>query len=828
MATRHCWQVRQAKHRCFLQQLSPTMRGLMVLYYLALSRPAATAINMATANISASGDGGAFGHWAVDDHGLPVYAYTLHQDSPAGARIANAYGTASTFPTVRNASDHTFLFGNDRVTTLSSNYGYTQLRQDEGAPKLLNDVNRSNSQFGANNAIVTDAHTGEVLATSWSAVDGERTFGIGYRRVSRSSAGCASADRAAGSAPTKCVRLEHTVFAPKGDEPVLLSTAEMTNLGDHRIELVYSEAHSSAMIQLDFFSWELQQLEGTCYKDTCYKGPLADRRLFAATHYEQTFKRLAGGGLVEQSRFLGLSEADVEVFDRKQKELQLLSEFTEWVGPVHPALGGNRSSLWDTAPPRTFSAILDGKVEDGFGCSAKDFWGEFGPEAPAMGLACPVGQPQRGRNGALVLQRKLSLAPGESATVPLIYGYEASTADHDSAESVIGRYRGSDLHALFSTQSQLRKAEAMRFTVDSTPEIGREVAWNYGAAAAAFSYDDFFHEHILTQGTAYTYVNGFNSAARDPLQHALPFVFTRPELASDVLRYTLREMGANATTTEIPYSIFAHGIVGATPGVQPSDSELFVLNLAAELLLATKSTAILREQLPPFGGGGPPKTVLELLLRCQTVVEKVIGVGKHGMMRMQSGDWSDLIMSRVGISYNSKRYKHALEVSESSLNAAMASRVFVRWAEALRMVQRAPPSNKLPPAPVLQRAEQAATAFATAQRDSLRQHAWNGSWFSRAWVDEQEGWVGTSADRLELEPQSWAMVGGAVVKGSSGASVRMNRSATLSTVWCLTFGVFGACRRDDSNRVNSDTWQHTDRTQRLLQALVRINQLWLQ
>ena len=357
--------------------------------------------------------------------------------------------------------------------------------------------------------------------------------------------------------------------------------------------------------------------------------------------------------------------------------------------------------------------------------------------------------------------------------------YEASTSLADSAAAVIERYRGKDLEALFAAQSQLRKDEAMRFKVQSSPAVEREVAWNYGAAAAAFSYDDFFHEHILTQGTAYTYVNGFNSAARDPLQHALPFIFTRPELAADVLRYTLREMGPNATTTEIPYSIFAHGIVGATPGVKPSDSELFVLNLAAELLLATKSTAFLSEELPPFGGGGPPTSVIELLLRCQSVVETVIGVGRHGLMRMQSGDWSDLIMSRVGIAYNSPRYKHAVEVSESSLNAAMASRVFRRWAEALHMIQRHLPSSpaadndnrllsKLPPVSVLKQAEQSALKFATAQRDALRAHAWNGSWFSRAWVDEEAGWVGTTADeRLELEPQSWAMLGGAAPKGSS-------------------------------------------------------------
>ena len=169
-----------------------------------------------------------------------------------------------------------------------------------------------------------------------------------------------------------------------------------------------------------------------------------------------------------------------------------------------------------------------------------------------MKLACDAGSAKKGRNGAIVLQRKVSLAPGQTVTVPLIYGYEASTQTDDSAESVIGRYRGRDLRALFAEQSRLCKAESMHFKVESSPEVEREVAWDYGAPPAAFSYDDFFEGHILTQGTAYTYVNGFNSAARDPLQHALPFIFTRPELAGDVLKYTLREMGTKPTETEIP------------------------------------------------------------------------------------------------------------------------------------------------------------------------------------------------------------------------------------------------------------------------------------
>ena len=128
-----------------------------------------------------------------------------------------------------------------------------------------------------------------------------------------------------------------------------------------------------------------------------------------------------------------------------------------------------------------------------------------------------------------MLQRRLTLAPGESVTVPLVYGYEASDDADDAAAAVIGRYRGRDLLALFASQSEARQREGLRFSISGAPEVGRcpprplanelslgcvahadgaashrEIAWNYGAAAAAWSFDTFFGEHILTQGTAYT------------------------------------------------------------------------------------------------------------------------------------------------------------------------------------------------------------------------------------------------------------------------------------------------------------------------------------
>ena len=40
----------------------------------------------------------------------------------------------------------------------------------------------------------------------------------------------------------------------------------------------------------------------------------------------------------------------------------------------------------------------------------------------------------------------------------------------------------------------------------------------------------------------------FQGAARDPLQHALPFILTDPNVTKSIIRYTLKEL--NPPTTE--------------------------------------------------------------------------------------------------------------------------------------------------------------------------------------------------------------------------------------------------------------------------------------
>jgi len=91
---------------------------------------------------------------------------------------------------------------------------------------------------------------------------------------------------------------------------------------------------------------------------------------------------------------------------------------------------------------------------------------------------------------------------------------------------------------------------------------------------------------------------GFQGAARDPLQHALPFILTDPNITKSILRYTLKELHQPTsqpgdTVWNIPYFVIGHGIVGppdpsAEIGARPSDEELYLLFAATEYVLSTK------------------------------------------------------------------------------------------------------------------------------------------------------------------------------------------------------------------------------------------------
>ncbi len=75
---------------------------------------------------------GYFGKWIKDEFGLPAFHYTCDQTTdPKAVTQVN--------PGILTSTEHVHQVGNDRIVAIASNFGHVRVRQDEGAPKFLND-----------------------------------------------------------------------------------------------------------------------------------------------------------------------------------------------------------------------------------------------------------------------------------------------------------------------------------------------------------------------------------------------------------------------------------------------------------------------------------------------------------------------------------------------------------------------------------------------------------------------------------------------------------------------------------------------------------------
>jgi len=402
----------------------------------------------------------------------------------------------------------------------------------------------------------------------------------------------------------------------------------------------------------------------------------------------------------------------------------------------------------DLNPPSTFLVSLDGPA-DGFATDASAFFGSGGVDHPS-GLSAQLNDASSstGSASALLLERHLTLRPQESRTFFFLYGYLPQGFEIDG---LVAKY-SADPAGLLSRSSAAWKADGVRFSTPAEPWAERETSWHNYYLRSNLTYDSFFREHILSQGHVYQYIIGFQGAARDPLQHTLPFIFSKPEIARAVIRYTLKEIQADGS---IPYGIVGSGV--PMPAIfHPSDQEMWLLWSASEYVLATRDRNFLDERIPIYprqAAGSKDPTVREFLQRSYIHLTQDIGVGKHGLMRLSNGDWNDevVVFRSATASAASSGEGEVRQQAESVLNAAMASYVLDYYARMLAYVGEIKDADQ-------------ARAKAEAQRVAVRA-CWQGRWFRRAWLGPQLGWLGE--DHVWLEPQPWSIIGGAATPDQS-------------------------------------------------------------
>jgi len=645
----------------------------------------------AQSNSQAPYGSGHFGEWIEDEFGLPAYRYTCDQVHDPKARTP-------TNPVFRAPTDHTHQVGNDRLVAACSNYGYVQVRQDEGAPKFLNDFNPEEHQYGGGFGYLTDG--GTVVSTYYhgDCDNFDRIFGVGYYRK---------------TVREKAYVIDQLIFAPFGDDPILISQVTVTNHGRASADIRWVEYWGCQQYQ---FAFE-PTIQAFQNKNAAL---VAEGRRVLGKRFLHTFQLVEGDlGLLERTRL-----RDPSPEEERALNLSTTSH-------------GKEPRFVDIAPPPTFLVSLDGPVS-AYGTDGTAFFGNGGVSCPD-GLAHGLDNSLSTTGDALLLERAFRLEPGESRTFRFAYGYLPEGFDLDG---LIRKYRDDGLSA-WRSSCEAWKTDGLSFAVDDMPWVEREVTWHHYYLRSNLTYDDFFAEHILSQGHVYQYIFGFQGAARDPLQHALPFIFGSPQIVQEVIRYTLKEVQPDG---EIPYGITGNGMV--MPALwRPSDQQMWLLWLASDYVLATRDTTFLDEIVPTYPLYGPQasqESVANLLKRCYYYLVDVIGAGKFGLQRLSNGDWNDAILWHIPMDQRGGIEAHAVSV----LNAAMASYTLDRYATMLDYVGDI---------------ELAADARkrAQAQREAVREQ-WTGRWFRRAWFTPELGWVGD--EQLWLEPQPWTIIGGAATE----------------------------------------------------------------
>ena len=654
--------------------------------------------------ITAPYGSGHFGKWINDRFGLPAYNYMCDQvhDPKAVSKVDQAW---------RTPTDHTHQVGNDRLIAAVSNYGYVQVRQDEGSPKFLNDYCPELSHYGAGIGFLADGDIRLSTYYSDTAESFARVMGMGYLQK-----------RVTGHQ----YEVDQVIFAPYGDDPVLISQVTITNHSSKVQSPRWVEYWGCQNHQMSYRSL----MEAVVLGDASKAAQL--RRDFSNRFTHQFRSVNNGAGLIETQTFGGRTPQEEQAWDKVRASLKA-DPTGFYGGPVPPLARG--ASMEDLHPPSTFLVSLDAPA-DGFATNAAEFF-QGGVEHP-QGMATSLNNDltSKGPESALFLERHLRLDPGESGTMYFLYGYLPEGFDFDS---LVKKY-ASNPASHWSRSSLKWKESSLLFKTGSEPWVERETAWSSYYLRSGFTYDSFFREHILSQGASFQYLAGLQGAARDPLQHVLPFIFTDPGLVREVLRYTLKEIQPDGS---IPYGIVGSGV--PMPCIyRPSDLELWVLLLAAEYVLATKDKSFLEEKISTYPRrelSTDDLSVRELLSRCYERISNGVGIGQHGLMRLSNGDWNDsIVVNNVTPAQAAEIRQHG----ESVLNAAMASYVLDYYAQMLEYIGEAKLSNEV-------------RIKAEAQRHAVRAQ-WMGRWFRRAWLGDHLGWIGE--DLLWLEPQPWAIIGG--------------------------------------------------------------------
>jgi hypothetical protein len=498
-------------------------------------------------------------------------------------------------------------------------------------------------------------------------------------------------------------------------------------------------------------------------------------RLYGVGYYE---KRTSVSGLAEQDRvYAPFGDASLLLHDVtiKNTSRQALSGayFEYWdlnpmIQGVSQFARGYQSPTWDpqtqtlsvaqlpdatdTQPLSIFASAVQAPVS-AYDTDTSGFFGSGTRGAPAAVVAGRLGDSIAPPNaagatgrGMFALQTPISLAPGAAVTLRYAYGY----GHPEAIQPMLARYRAA-ANPFSESEAQWSRWLPQVDLGSSYPWLARELQWDAYTLRSDATYEECAGHHILSQGGYYQYFFGQNEAFRDPLQHALPMIWSEPALARDVIAYSAQEQPAGSGA--IPYGML--GMCRRFDLGTANDLDQWLLWTTAEYALSTRDFAFLSQQLPYYAGAGSG-TLWDHLKLAFHHQEEVIGRGPHGeYVTGATGDWNDF-----STEFN--------QMTESSLVTAQAAYIYPRLALVADAIGDRAFASELRAAGNRDK-EIVAGQFVSGE--SVTPADAGLGWFARGYSGAKQ--LGSGA--IYVEPQPWALLSGAATQPQAAQIVAAYR-----------------------------------------------------
>jgi cyclic beta-1,2-glucan synthetase len=366
-----------------------------------------------------------------------------------------------------------------------------------------------------------------------------------------------------------------------------------------------------------------------------------------------------------------------------------------------------------------------------------EFLGHGGSMAAPAGIGAT---PLSGRTGPALdpcaaLQRRLTLAPGETAEVVFLLGQAPS---REAARDLIRRHRATDPEVTL-THVRHHWSDLLGTVQVTSPDRAMDILLNGWLLYQTLACRIWARAGFYQASGAY----GF----RDQLQDGMALTALRPEMTR---AHLLRAASRQFAEGDVQHWWLPHSGQGVRTRI--SDDRVWLGYAVAQYVAVSGDAGVLDAQVPFLDGPalapgvhddfflpGVSETSASLFEHCARGLDQAIALtGTNGMPLIGTGDWNDG-MNRVG-------------------EGGAGTSVWLGWLLVATLNRMAPLADTRDPARAVRWRAHAASVTA-----AIEAEGWDGAWYRRGTYDDGTPLGSARSDecRIDSIAQSWAVLSGA-------------------------------------------------------------------